>query len=86
MRLNVRRVRVQERKRPGVEVRFREVDRPVVVKWYMTDDERLAESRRIDGIERVELRDLELSQPDRRGEDGGRLRRVVSGAIRWLRG
>ena len=65
-RLRSKKIVVRERSRPAKEVPFKEVDLPHVSKWYMTDEERLREARRIDGVEVVPVRDLGVPQPDRR--------------------
>lgn len=86
VRLKLRRIVVRERMGDGREVRMRPVDNPVVVKWYMTDDERLEESRRLDGAEPVGMADLGLTQPDRRGFLGGKGGGVGVRLYRWLKG
>lgn len=86
MRLNARKIRVRERSRDAKGVRFREVDLPRVSKWYMTDEERLRESRRIDGVEVVPSSISGVTQPDRRGVHGSKVRRVALVAVRWLKG
>jgi len=65
---------------------MREVENARVVRWYMTDEERLEESRRVDGVESVRMADLGLSQPPRRGEKTGKVRRVAIRWYRWLKG
>lgn len=82
-RLRSKKIVVRERSLPAGEVRFREVGRPRVVRWYMTDEERLEEARRVDGVEMVPLgvSGATRSHLQRRKWSG-----VVFGAIRWLRG